>query len=85
MRSRYISNFAARYIYGTRLRVVLVAGPRYVPFHLYAVLLGVMYKSKVVTVCQRTTNCEYCQCTGQYRSDHIRNVPPRPNFCTRYA
>ena len=44
-----------------------------------------MYKLKVVTVCQRTTNCEYCQCIGQYRRANVRNVLPCPNYCTRYV
>ena len=38
-----------------------------------------VYRSNVVTVYQRTTNHEYCQCIGQYRIAHIRSVPPRPN------
>ena len=44
----------------TRLRVILVAGLRYVPFLLYVVLLGLIYRSSVITVYQRTTNGEYC-------------------------
>ena len=48
----------------TRLRVVLVAGLRYVPFFLYVVLLGVIHRSYVATLYQRTTNGEYCQRMG---------------------
>ena len=47
--------------------MILVAGLRYVLFLLYAVYLHSIYRSYVVTVYQRTTYCEYCQCMGQYR------------------
>ena len=44
----------------TRVRAILVAGLHHVPLLLYVVLLGLIYRSHVVTVYQRTT-CEYCQ------------------------
>ena len=44
--------------------MILVAGPRYVPSLPYVVFLGVICRSQVVTVYQRATYCEYCQCMG---------------------
>ena len=51
--------------------MILVAGLRYAPSLLYVVFLGVIHRSYVVTVYQRTTYCEYCRCMGQYRTAHI--------------
>ena len=59
------------YMVYTRLRVILVAGLRYVPFLMYVVLLGVVYRTYFVTVYQRGM--------GHYRNAQIRSVPPRPN------
>ena len=67
------------YMVYTRLRVTLVAGLHCVPLLLCVILLGGIYKSWVVTVYWRTTNCEYCLCMWQYRIPHIRSVPPHPN------
>ena len=69
------------YIHG--YPVIRMAGLRYVPFFLYVVLLAVIHRSSVVTVYQRTTNCEYCQSMGQHRIVHIRSELPRPNWVCR--
>ena len=63
------------YMVYTQLRVILVAGLRCVSFLLYVVRLGVIYRLEIVTVHQRTTNCEHCQCMGQYRIAHTSSVP----------
>ena len=80
----YIPCYIFCYMVYTRLRVMLVAGLRYVPFFLYVLLLGVINRSYLVSrnsipaYYQRTTNCEYCQCMWQYRLVHIRSAIPRP-------
>ena len=39
----HIPYFSFCYVVNTRIRVILVAELRYVPFHLHVVLLGIMY------------------------------------------
>ena len=71
---KYILYYVYCYMVYTRLRVILVAALCYVPFFLYAVPFGVIHRSLVGTAYQRTTNCESCQCKGQYRIVHILSL-----------